>query len=130
MAARYILYIEDQPDIIDLVRLALRRMDVQVHSALDGEQGIRLMRELKPDLVLLDLMLPGWDGWQVRDLMLADPELRSIPVVLVTARMPISLGSDGDPLPPADAYITKPFALSDMRSTIERVLDRALALAN
>ena len=130
MAAKSILYIEDQPDIIDLVRLALRRMDVLVHSAVDGEQGIRRMRELKPDLVLLDLMLPGWDGWHVRDLMLADPELREIPVVLVTARMPINLGSEGDALPPADAYITKPFALSDMRSTIERILVQAPALAN
>ncbi len=118
-----ILYIEDQPEAIELVRLALRRIGCEVCGATDGLQGVQLMRELRPDLVLLDLMLPGWDGWQVREAMQADRDLRAMPVVLVTARV-ASPHSSVRQLPQADAYITKPYSLLEMRSTIEAVLKR------
>src|SRR5512135_2273137 len=99
-----ILYVEDQPEAIELVRLVLRRIGCEVFGATDGLQGVQLMRELQPDLVLLDLMLPGWDGWQVREAMQADGELRAMPVVLVTARVAGQTCSGRQP-PPADAYI-------------------------
>ncbi len=116
-----ILYIEDQPEAIELVRLALRRIGCEVYGATDGYQGLELMRELHPDLVLLDLMLPGWDGWKVREIMEGDEALRDVPVVLVTARVAAGVLSGRLP-PPADAYITKPFSLVEIRSTIETVL--------
>ena len=121
-----ILYIEDQPEMIDLVRLTLRRMGCEVFGVTDGIQGLRMMREIHPDLVLLDLMLPGWDGWQVSQAMQADPELRNLPVILVTARVSISYaGSERQP-PPAAAYITKPFSLGELRTAIQSVLGPAV----
>jgi CheY-like chemotaxis protein len=129
MDSKYkILYVEDQPEAIELVRLALRRIGCDVFGATDGLQGVQMMRELRPDLVLLDLMLPGWDGWQVREAMQADADLKYMPVVLVTARV-ASPNSNGRQPPPADAYVTKPFSLVEIRNTIESVLTRKLNLA-
>ncbi len=116
-----ILYIEDQPEAIELVRLALRRIGCEVYGATDGCQGVQLMRELRPDLVLLDLMLPGWDGWKVREAMEDDEMLCETPVVLVTARVATGVSPGREP-PRADAYVTKPFSLIEIRSTIESVL--------
>jgi CheY-like chemotaxis protein len=124
-----ILYIEDQPEMIELMQLTLKRMGCEVYGVTDGEQGIRMMHELQPDLVLLDLMLPGCDGWQVRKAMEADAHLRSLPVILVTARaVGLKNGADRQP-PPADAYVTKPFSLAEIRSTIQSVLCRSAELA-
>jgi CheY-like chemotaxis protein len=122
-----ILYVEDQPEMVGLVRLALRQSGCEVFGALDGTEGLRLMRERKPTLVLLDVMLPGLDGWQVRDAMLADETLKKIPVVLVTARVPTGEVLQPRPLPPADAAVTKPFTLADLRSTVQQVLQKQSA---
>ncbi len=118
-----ILYVEDQPDAVDLVRLALRRLGCEVTGAGDGRLGIQMMRELRPDLVMLDLMLPVWDGWQVREAMQADEQLRSTPVVVVTASQ-FGLGAMGRQPPQAEAYVSKPFRLVDIRSAVQRVLAR------
>jgi CheY-like chemotaxis protein len=129
MDSKYkILYVEDQPEAIELVKLALRRIGCEVFGATDGLQGVQMMRELRPDLVLLDLMLPGWDGWQVREAMQSDAELKYMPVVLVTARV-ASPNSNGRQPPPADAYVTKPFSLVEIRNTIESVLIRKMNVA-
>jgi len=122
-----ILYVEDQPEMVGLVRLALRQSGCEVFGALDGTEGLRLMRERKPTLVLLDVMLPGLDGWQVRDAMLADETLKKIPVVLVTARVPTGEVLQPRPLSPADAAVTKPFTLADLRSTVQQVLQKQSA---
>ena len=126
-----VLYIEDQPEMIDLVRLTLRRIGCEVLGAMDGQAGLAMMRELKPDLVLLDLMLPGSDGWQIRDIMLADEVLKYLPVVLVTARIQATTSATacGRPLPQADAYITKPFSLIEMRSVVQGMLQNSIGPA-
>ena len=74
------LYFDDQPEMIELVQLALRRLDFEVCGANDGLQALDLMRNTR-----LDLMLPGWDGWQVTEAMQADALLKHLPVILVTA---------------------------------------------
>ena len=122
-----ILYIEDQADMIDLVRLALRRLNCEIIGATDGNEGLAMMRQIRPDLILLDLMLPGSDGWQVRSAMIEDPELRDLPVVLVTARLAGTGAITSKPLPQADAYITKPFSVADIRSTVEALLKQRAA---
>jgi CheY-like chemotaxis protein len=123
-----ILYIEDQPEMIDLVRLTVRRMDCEVFGATDGIQGLQMMREIRPDLVLLDLMLPGWDGWQVSKAMQADADLKDMPVILVTARVSISYASSERQPPPAAACVTKPFSLGELRTAIQSVLGQAVML--
>ncbi len=125
-----VLYIEDQPEAIELVRLALRKVGCEVIGATDGAQGMALMRELRPDLLLLDLMLPGLDGWQVRAQMQADEDLRSIPVILVTARVTVGDSGHGRQSPPADAYITKPYSLAEIRQTVQTLLAGRMAMAN
>ena len=117
-----ILYIEDQPEMIELVRLTVRRMGCEVYGVTDGVEGLKMMRDLQPDLVLLDLMLPGWDGWQISKAMQADPELRNLPVILVTARVASLQASTDRRPPPAAAYVTKPFSLGEIRTAIQSVL--------
>ena len=119
-----ILYIEDQTEMIDLVRLALQSMGCDVYGASDGALGLSMMREVAPDLVLLDLMLPGLDGWKISGEMRDDPALRRVPVVLVTARVQFTASPHGRPLPEADAYVTKPFSLAQIRATVAAVLQR------
>jgi CheY-like chemotaxis protein len=120
-----ILYIEDQSEMIDLVRLALRQIGCEVYGATGGLEGLQLMRERHPDLVLLDLMLPGPDGWEVREAMLADETLRDLPVVLVTARVQVGSTPHTRPLPPADGQIIKPFSLAQMRSVVQAALQKS-----
>jgi CheY-like chemotaxis protein len=119
----HILYIEDQPEAVEMVRLALRVLGCEVRGAPDGSCGLQMMRSLQPDLVLLDLMLPGLDGWQVRDAMRRDPQLRDVPVVVVTAETRL-LDGDESVLPPADAYIIKPFSIAELRATVGSMLAR------
>ena len=122
-----ILYIEDQPEMIELVQLALRRLDCDVYGATDGRQALDLIREDRLDLVLLDLMLPGWDGWKVTEAMQADAQLRRVPVILLTAR--VASDRVGRQPPPADAYVTKPFSLEELRSAVQAVLRQPRKLA-
>jgi CheY-like chemotaxis protein len=124
-----VLYIEDQPEMIELVRLTLRRIGCEVYGSTDGAEGLQMMKTLRPDLVLLDLMLPGWDGWQIRQAMQADPDLTDLPVILVTARVVAQNTVPDRQPPPADAYITKPFSLAEIRSAIQNILNRRSTLA-
>ena len=118
-----ILYVEDQPEAIEMVRLALRVLGCEVRGAPDGSCGLQMMRNLQPDLVLLDLMLPGLDGWQVREAMQNDPQLREVPVVVVTAETRV-FNTEDSVLPPADAYIIKPFSIAELRATVGSMLAR------
>ena len=122
-----ILYVEDQPEMVELVQLALRRLNCEVCSANDGREALDLMRCARPDLVLLDLMLPGWDGWQVTEAMQADARLKHLPVILLTAQ--VAHAWAGRRPPPAEAYITKPFSLEELRSAVQSVLRQPRKLA-
>jgi CheY-like chemotaxis protein len=83
---KFILCIEDEPEMIDLIRLILERRGFNVQGAAGGVEGIKKVRELHPDLVLLDLMMPDMDGWEVYQQMKADESTRNIPVIVVTAK--------------------------------------------
>ena len=97
--------IDDNADSRDVLRRTLEEDGHAVVTAASGEEGLGLARELSPSLILLDVMMPGMDGWSVLRKLKADPELSRIPVVMVTvvddaARMGFSLG--------AAEYLTKP----------------------
>ncbi len=122
MAGRRVLCIEDHPEMIDLIRLILSRQGFVVEGAIGGREGLRMMRSNPPDLLLLDLMMPEMDGWEVYRQIKADEALKEIPVIAVTAKaqnIDRVLGLD---IAGMEGFITKPFRLNDLISNVERVL--------
>ncbi len=123
-STRRILCIEDEKEMIDLIRLILGRRGFEVLGASGGRAGLRAARETSPDLVLLDLMMPDMDGWEVYQTMRADEATRDIPVIIVTAR---AQGIDkvlGVRVAKVDDYITKPFSPQELINSVEKVLGR------
>jgi threonine synthase len=83
---KHILCIEDEPEMIDLIRLILGRRGFDVIGAAGGKEGLEKVRQEPPDLILLDLMMPDMDGFAVIDDLKADPKLKDIPVIVITAK--------------------------------------------
>ncbi len=123
MAHELVVVVEDEEEIQELVRHHLQRDGYQVRMAFTGEEGLALIRSLKPTLVLLDLMLPGIDGLTVCGNLKRDPDTREIPVVILTAR-----GEDADIVAGlelgADDYVTKPFSPRVLVARLRSVLRR------
>jgi two-component system response regulator VicR len=122
VTGKRVLCIEDHPEMIDLIRLILGRRGLQVEGATGGREGLRIMRENPPDLVLLDLMMPEVDGWEVYRQIKADETLRDIPVIAVTAKAQSIDRVLGLQIAGMDDFITKPFKLKELISSVERVL--------
>jgi two-component system response regulator VicR len=119
---RKVVCIEDEPEIIDLIRLILGRKGFELTGATGGLEGLQAIRQVKPDLVLLDLMMPDMDGWEVYQQMKADPELKSIPVIVVTAKAQSIDKILGLHIAKVDDYVTKPFGPQELLQSVERVL--------
>jgi two-component system alkaline phosphatase synthesis response regulator PhoP len=122
--SRTIVCIEDEPGVIELIRLILERRGFKVVGAVSGVEGLEAVRQVKPSLVLLDLMMPGMDGWEVYRRMKADAIMKTIPVIIVTAK---AEGIDevlAKHIAKVDDYIKKPFSLQELMQAIERVLHR------
>jgi DNA-binding response OmpR family regulator len=123
--AKRVVCIEDEPEMIDLVRLILGRKGFQVIGANGGVEGLDTVRREKPDLVLLDLMMPDMDGWEVYQQMKADAELRDIPVVVVTAKAQSIDKVLGLHIAKVDDYITKPFGPQELLESVAKILGEA-----
>lgn len=123
MAREHILIVEDEEDIRELMRYNLSREGYTVSEAGTGEEGIRLAREKKPELVILDLMLPGIDGLEVCRTLRNDEALKSLAIVIVTAK-----GEEPDIVTGlelgADDYVTKPFSPRVLIARVRAVLRR------
>ncbi len=117
-----VLCIEDETEMIDLLRLILERAGFRFVGAEGGRQGLDLVREVRPDLVLLDLMMPGIDGWDVYRQIKADAELKDIPVIVVTAKAQTIDRVLGLHIARVDDYLTKPFDPDDLLVSVRRVL--------
>lgn len=121
MMKQRILIVDDEPRTVDLLKLYLEKNDYLVLTAYDGEQAIDLALQKKPDLIVLDLMLPHLDGMAVCRLIRASA---NIPIIMLTARV-----DEGDKLEGleigADDYITKPFSMREVLARIRVVLRRA-----
>ena len=121
-ARKKIVCIEDELEMIDLARLILGRRGFELIGAVGGRAGLETIRQVKPDLVLLDLMMPDMDGWEVYRRMRGDAETREIPVIIVTAKgTPIDKVL-GLRVAGVDDYITKPFGPQELLESVERVL--------
>ncbi|MBK8100482.1 MAG: response regulator [Planctomycetes bacterium] len=123
MAKPKILVIEDEPDILEVIQYNLEREGYKVLPCRNGEQGLSRIRTDNPDLVILDLMLPGMDGVEVCRQVKSDPVTRAIPLVMVTAKseesdIVLGLGIG------ADDYITKPFSPRELIARVKVVLRR------
>ncbi len=103
-----ILLVDDEADIRDILRIALEQEGYEIYEAADGQEALDQVKQLKPDLVVLDLMLPKVDGYKVCQLLKSDDQYKKIPVLLFTARgraEEISLAMECG----ANAYMAKPF---------------------
>jgi DNA-binding response OmpR family regulator len=119
-----ILIVEDEPDLLDAVFYALKKEGMRPIRATNGEEGLKLAKSERPDLILLDLMLPGVDGLEVCRRLRSDDSTSKIPIVMVTAKAEeadavIGLGHG------ADDYVRKPFGLKELLARIRSVLRRA-----
>ncbi len=116
-----VLIVEDDPETVELVSLYLRRDGYHVLSASDGLEGLRLAREARPDLVILDLMLPGLDGMQVGRILREEAD---VPIIMLTARVDEKDRLAGLELG-ADDYVTKPFSPRELAARVKAVLRRS-----
>jgi DNA-binding response OmpR family regulator len=125
-----VVCIEDEPEMIDLVKLILSRKGYQVVGALGGREGLEAIGREKPDLVLLDLMMPDMDGWEVYQKMKADDATKHIPVIVVTAKAQSIDKVLGLHIAKVDDYITKPFGPQELLESVETVLARQVQKQN
>ena len=119
-----VLCVEDEPEMIDLIRLILGRRGFEVKGATGGLEGLKMIRDEKPDLILLDLMMPDMDGWEVYQQIKADEKTKGIPVIVVTAKAQSIDKVLGLHIAKVDDYIAKPFSPQDLLSSIEKVLQK------
>ena len=120
---RTILLVEDEPSLIELMNIYLSRRGYRIVTVADGAEVMNQARSVKPDIIILDIMLPKLNGFEVCSLIKSDPALKQIPVMILSAlvqkseiEMGIRMG--------ADLYMTKPFQNSDLLANIEKLLER------
>jgi two-component system response regulator VicR len=117
-----VIYIEDEQEMVDLVRLILGRKGYDVTGANGGHDGLAAVRQELPDLVLLDLMMPDMDGWEVYQQMKAGDTTRDIPVIVITAKAQSIDKVLGLHIAKVDDYISKPFSPQELVDSVERVM--------
>jgi CheY-like chemotaxis protein len=121
-----VLVVDDEPDVLLLCRVNLEFEGYEVTEASDGVQAMERVRERRPDIILLDVMMPRMDGWQVLTELKSDPEFQDIPVVMLTAKV-----QDQDQIrgwtSGAAEYITKPFSPLSLSQVLEDVLSHDAA---
>ncbi|HJW89361.1 MAG TPA: response regulator [Anaerolineales bacterium] len=117
-----LVYIEDEPEMIDLVRLILGRKGYELLGATGGEAGLELVRKELPDLVLLDLMMPEMDGWEVYQQLKAGETTCDIPVIVITAKAQSIDRVLGLHIAKVDDYISKPFSPQELVESVNKIL--------
>jgi DNA-binding response OmpR family regulator len=121
--APLVLVADDDEDILGLVSFRLERSGYEVAAAKDGEEALRLARELSPALVVLDVMMPRLDGYEVTRRLREDEATRGIPVILLTAlaqEADVARGFESG----ADDYLRKPFSRQELAARVQAVLGR------
>lgn len=119
-----VVCVEDEPEMIDLFALILKRRGFEVIGANGGHEGLEVIKKQKPILILLDLMMPDMDGWEVYQQLKADEETKDIPVIVVTAKAQNIDKVLGLHIAKVDDYISKPFSPNELLESIDQVLAR------
>jgi len=124
MKKQHIVVIEDEADIAEVIEYSLSREGFETSASLNGQEGLQFVQSVRPDLVLLDLMLPGLDGIEICRELKSDASTKSIPIIMVTAKgdesdivLGLSMG--------ADDYVTKPFSPKELIARVKAVLRRS-----
>lgn len=117
-----ILCIEDEQEMIDLIRLILSRRGYEVQGANGGQEALAMIPTYQPDLILLDLMMPEMDGWEVYQQLRSNEATRDIPVIVVTAKAQSIDKVLGLHIAKVDDYIPKPFSPQDLIRSVETIL--------
>ena len=120
-----VVCVEDEPEVIDLIRLILGRKGFEVIGAHGGTVAMQVIQENKPGVILLDLMMPDMDGWEVYQQLKADDEVKNIPVIVVTAKAQSIDKVLGLHIAKVDDYISKPFSPQELLDSIDQILSRA-----
>jgi DNA-binding response OmpR family regulator len=118
-----VLVIDDEAPIRLLCRVNLEAEGMKVWEAEDGPRGLEAARDRKPDVVLLDVMMPGLDGWRVAEQLLEDPDTADIPIVFLTARAEFRDRARGLDIGGVD-YVTKPFNPVELAPLVRELLER------
>lgn len=116
-----ILIVEDHEDIREVIRITLEMERYELHEAADGQQALRLAAQIRPDLVLSDVVMPGMDGLSLCKQIKGDPALKRTKVVLLSSRDRPEDRKTGTGAG-ADAYVVKPYSPLDLLSTVRRVV--------
>jgi DNA-binding response OmpR family regulator len=123
-----ILLIDDDPDFVEATKVVLESRPYEIITALGGEEGLKKAREEKPDLVLLDIIMPDIDGFQVCQQLKKDPQLSQIPVIMITSfsekYMETSLGVSQGLNLEAEDFVDKPVAPAELLIRVEKWLNR------
>ncbi len=123
-----LLIADDDPEILAMLSLRLSKKGYTVVEAVDGIQTLRQAREKNPDLVILDVMMPGKNGWEVARELRADPKLRNVGIVMLTA-IGEKVNELTSPLYGADEYVDKPFDFADLEARLKKVLEARAKLS-
>lgn len=124
MSKHHILVVDDDKSIVKVVRSYLEQAGYEVQIAYTGETALHVLRSERPDLLVLDLMLPDRDGWEITRLIRADATLAALPIIMLTARVEDTDKIIGLELG-ADDYITKPFNAREIVARVRSLLRRA-----
>jgi len=119
--AKRILIVEDEPDVLELVAFRLEKAGYEIRTAVDGQEGLDLIRAERPDLVLLDLRLPVVDGPEVYEQVKNDEGIRHIPIILFTATVDAKAAAETEGVE-ADDYIIKPFEPEELFNKVKNTI--------
>ncbi len=118
-----ILIVDDEQDIVESLKFVLETAGFNCYTAFDGEEGLRLAKEIIPDLIILDVMMPKINGYKISRLLKYDSKYKNIPILMITARSQEEDKLIGEETG-ADEYITKPFDLDDVLKQVENYLGK------
>ncbi|HEY6221494.1 MAG TPA: response regulator [Candidatus Eisenbacteria bacterium] len=119
-----VLVVDDEPDLVRILQFGLQSAGYVVESASDGQEGLKKAREVRPDIILLDLMLPKLDGYKICRLLKFDERFKQIPIIILSARtqegdqaLALEMG--------ANRFVTKPYNFSEILTHVEELLKAA-----
>jgi DNA-binding response OmpR family regulator len=123
-----ILIVDDEPGVVVAIQFLMEQQGYNVLVAKSGEDALEAIYKYKPDLAILDIMLPGISGWEVCEIVRLNPDYRNVKIIFLTARGGEAEIARGLALG-ADAYITKPFSNEELVATVNAVLESAYEAA-